>query len=356
MLRTAVIAASIVAVPLVLWLVIGGARGGRQIIDNPGQLKRELDRLAARLRPLEGKVGASQQTGPGDYERFLTIEGRKRRYELHVPPGYKADTPMPLVLSFHGGGGRAGLSRIQTQLDSKADDADFIVAYPDGSGRFARRLLTWNAGRCCGYAKEQNVDDVAFVNAILDDVQAFFAIDSYRVYATGHSNGAMMCYRIACELSERIAAIAPVGATMGVDACEPARPVSIMHFHGTADPNSPYNGGVGKHSLSKVEFMSVDRCIEDWRRRDGCDSPPVETRKQDEATIVTCRAESGVEVVLVGIEGMGHTWPGGRRLAKESFSGALNQKISANDMMWEFFTRHSLKADGEVATTRRSSP
>src|SRR5581483_1221143 len=138
----------------------------------------------------------------------------------------------PVVLAFHGGGSNAMQMADFCGLNAKADGAGFIVAYPEGSGRLARDH-TWNGGNCCGYAMEQKVDDVGFVRVLLDDLAWRARIDTKRVYATGMSNGAVMAYRLASELADRIAAIAPVAGPMGTATCKPSRPVSVMHFHGT---------------------------------------------------------------------------------------------------------------------------
>ena len=128
-------------------------------------------------------------------------------------------------------------------LNQKADQEGFLAVYPNGTGRFSS--LTWNGGNCCGSAMQQRVDDVAFIDAVLDDLANVVNVDTKRVYATGISNGAIMAYRLASELSERIAAIAPVAGPMGTATCSPRRAVSVLHFHGTDDQFAPFNGGRG---------------------------------------------------------------------------------------------------------------
>ncbi len=310
------------------------------------KLKQELDVIDSRLREIDDSAPGQGKflLGPGDYERFIRIGWRKRRYTLHVPPSYSGGRPVPLVLNLHGGGGRSATARLQSGMDVTSDKAGFIVVYPDGTGRtiWSRRLLTWNAGECCGNALEKNVDDVGFINAVLDDVSSLFNIDASRIYATGLSNGAMMAYRLACELSGRIAAIAPIAATMAVRECRPERPVSVIHFHGTADRNSPFMGGVGSLAVVKMDHMSVMDDIMFWVKLDNCATTPAESYSLANATVEIYRAPDGTEVELVRIEGMGHGWPGGRRMLSRELEGDISDSVNANEMMWDFFQRHPM--------------
>jgi polyhydroxybutyrate depolymerase len=283
---------------------------------------------------------------PGDHARTLTVDGRERRYLVHVPPQYDQAAPMPVVLAFHGGGANADTMVAFSGLNEKADEAGFIVVYPDGSGRL-ERMLTFNAGNCCGHAAAQDIDDVAFTRHVLDDLETIAAVDRRRIFATGMSNGGMMAYRLAAELSDRIAAIASVGGPMGTEQCHPRRPVSVIHFHGDADEFAPFRGGRGR-GPSGTDFHSVQHAIDAWVDANGCRKPPTTTRfpdRQDDGT--TVRQErydsgtDGAEVVLVVVEGGGHTWPG--REPRLRALGTSTREISANDMMWEFFKRHPMK-------------
>jgi len=143
----------------------------------------------------------------------------KRYYTLHVPPSYHGKRPFPVVLNFHGGGGNPKTQRHISRMDASADRHGFIVVYPQGTNKKNKLIkgYTWNAGGCCGWAQENKVDDVAFTEALLDSLQADFSIDKKRVYATGISNGAIMSFRLACEMSDRIAAIAPIAGPMEME-------------------------------------------------------------------------------------------------------------------------------------------
>lgn len=270
---------------------------------------------------------------PGDYQREIQTAGLSRAYKLHVPPSYRSRQRAPVVLVLHGGGGDADHIAKSTQMNEISNREGFLVAYPQGTGRFRGRLLTYNAGDCCGYAKEHNIDDVAFVSALLNDLQRVACIDSKRVYATGFSNGALMSYRLACELADRIAAVSPVSGPMGVNVCNPTRPVSVLHFHGTADDNAKYNGGPGGRSLTQTNFRSVPETIQGWVRRDACDATSVKTRREKETTCETYTpCHGGAEVTLCTIQGGTHQWPDPRLTGEP-----------ASEVIWKFFLRHSME-------------
>ncbi len=281
---------------------------------------------------------------PGEHTRRLTAAGRERSYLLHVPPSYDATKNASVVLAFHGGGSNARQMTYFCGLDEKADAEGFLVVYPNGTGR-TENFLTWNAGNCCGYARHANVDDVEFVAKVLDDLMKVANVDSDRVFATGMSNGGMMAYRLAAELSDRIAAIAPVGGPVGATECHPERAVPVLHFHGTDDKFAPFEGGRGERSLSQTDFHSVAHSVGCWISANGCQPEPIVTEepvKVADGTRVIRKTwaggTNGAVVMLIEIVGGGHTWPG--RQAVLLFLGKSTKNISANDELWEFFKRH----------------
>ncbi len=255
-----------------------------------------------------------------------------------------------MVFAFHGGGGRpASLMRLSGLYETAAREG-FAVVYPYGTGRRDGRLLTFNGGRCCGYASRRDVDDVAFVEAILDDLPDDVPMDPGRVYATGMSNGAILAYRVAAELSERFAAVAPVAGPMMTAIGEPERPVAVMHFHGTADRFAPFDGGEGV-GLARSRFTSVDASVRAWVDANGCNADPRVEKlpdRADDGTRVVKKTwgggRRGTEVVLITIENGGHTWPG--RAPPRRKLGKATQDISANDLMGSFSRKHA--RDGEA--------
>jgi poly(hydroxyalkanoate) depolymerase family esterase len=157
----------------------------------------------------------------GTESKTLELAGRKRTYLIHPPKGYDAKTPLPLVLVLHGAVQGAANAESMSGMSAKADKEDFLVAYPTGTSRFGL-APTWNAGACCGYAMTNKVDDVGFLRALIDRLEHDYTVDPKRIFVTGISNGGMMSYRLACELADRIAAIAPVEGAQDIE-CRPSR-------------------------------------------------------------------------------------------------------------------------------------
>ena len=311
----------------------------------------------------------------GDYDFYLMQGVNKRLYKVHVPAGYRKDTPTPLVIVFHGGGGSAQGSIDFFKLNPKADLQNFIVVYPEGTGkRVAGKIFaSWNAGKCCPPATIRNIDDVGFISMMIDELKKNFAIDAKRIYATGFSNGALICYRLACQLSEKIAAIAVGGAHDAFPDCHPQRPVPILHFHGTLDNCGLYNGGVcggcfadylhsmglpADRNASLWNCKPVPEYINEWRGIDGCSGEAKVVYQKGSATCISYdQCSANAEVVLCTLEGSGHTWPGGdygnkmcqrnknSRLCQEWINtvGTVNKDLSANDMLWEFFKKHPME-------------
>ena len=288
----------------------------------------------------------SQLLGPGDHKRKLQVNDIRRIYFVHVPASYTHKRPVPVVLNLHGGGGTPKSQRHMSMMDKVADQEGFIVVYPQGTNRRWKIIpgYTWNAGTCCGWAEKNNIDDVAFIDALLDDLEKIIRVDRKRIYATGHSNGAMMCYRLACRLSHRIAAIAPVSGPMQMKDCRPSRPVSVMHFHGTQDAFVPLKGGEGQCSLPGQFFTSVDKTIKFWLEVDGIKSKKPKADKVGNAAKISYgKGANGAEVVLWKLEGGGHTWPGGRfGFLKKKVLGEMNMNVSASRRMWDFFCKHPM--------------
>lgn len=280
------------------------------------------------------------------HTRSLTVGGLDRTYVVHAPPGLDPRAPAPVVLALHGATMTGPLMAWFSGLNAKADTAGFIAVYPNGTGR--RSSYFWNAGHCCGEAAQNNVDDVAFVRAVLDDLATVYRVDPRRVFATGMSNGAMMAYRLAAELSDRIAAVAPVAGTMACSECSPTRPVPVLHVHGTEDEYVPFGGGKGPKSISGVPHRSVTDTIAAWVRANGCRGEPASVEELPDrtgdgtnVTRTTYRGDTvGPEVVLVAVGGGGHTWPG---RSGSAALGRSTQNVSANDLIWEFFERHPME-------------
>lgn len=282
------------------------------------------------------------QLPAGTSEETLDVNGTKRSYLLHLPKGYDANKPTPVVLAFHGWKETAATMEADSGLSDKADQAGFIVVYPNGLGQ----VQSWNAGTCCG----SSGDDVDFCKKLLVDVAKKSNVDANRIYATGMSNGAMMTNRLACEMSDRIAAIASVAGTRVLDGCTPKRAVPVMHIHGTKDIVIPYDGRTGKLGIAS---MSVDRHIDFWIKHNHASSIPTDSKLDGPPLeviqhVYAPTAQGSAEVVLIEIKGGGHLWLGRPIPARfnnpeiRALLGETNQKTSGNDLIWNFFTRHKL--------------
>lgn len=256
-----------------------------------------------------------------------------RNYRVYLPAA--PDTKnLPLMIVLHGGLGNAEHIESISGMDDVAEAEKFIVAYPEGVGgrmRFMKDKQTWNAGRCCGPAVKQNSNDVLFIKKMIDDVHTRYQTDASRVYVTGFSNGAMMTYRLACEIPEKIAAIVPVSGTLAVDNCDAAKDIPLLHIHGDQDQNSPFTGGAGEKDISGVSHRSVPETISLMTRTRNC-SPPEQKNEDNDMQISSYRCSNGAPVELYVIKGGGHVWPGGPKSPKN---------ISASRLAWDFAKQFS---------------
>jgi polyhydroxybutyrate depolymerase len=283
---------------------------------------------------------------PGTHTRSIRWEGENRAYHVYLPTAYTPDKRWPVVLALHGATMNGKIMEHFSGLTKTAENAGFIVVYPNGTGP-ANMLLTWNSGPFPQRLTKKHVDDVGMINELLDDLESVVNVDKKRVFCTGMSNGGMMAYRLAAEMSHRIAAIAPVAGTLVVDKFEPKRPVPVLHFHGTKDPLVPFEGFKVKSSLTP--FCSVDETIKLCVKACGCaDEPEVSElpARIDEPNLKITRkaynhGKNGAEVILYVVHGGGHVWPG--RPSPVGFLGATTYSISANELIWEFFQRHPMK-------------
>lgn len=299
---------------------------------------------------------------PGESKECPVTGWFDRAFEYTLPASWDGKSALPLIVSFHGGGGNRTTGENSTCPDGEAGgpqclhavaaNAGYMVVSPDGTGqRPSRNLRTWNAGGgvdgyicVSGGACEAGVDDMAFFDSLLADIEKVVPIDRKRIYLTGLSNGGSISHRLACQRPELIAAIAPVGGgnqfevTGGV--CK--NQVPVMHIHGTADPCWRYDGSEKTCSVLKEgKRASVDYTIEQWRKRNGC------TEKYDDETLadtgdkttVIRRAWQDCEqpTVLIKIEGGGHTWPNGHQYFGEDVVGVVSHDFDANHELVKFF-------------------
>ena len=294
------------------------------------------------LMPLMAKAEAPMPKGVETIMN-VSINGTDRQALVYIPNVISAQTKRPLVIALHGGGGdMTYMARDELYgLKSKADQAGFIVIFPNGTGALGgTKLATWNAGNCCGKARDSHVDDVAFVRAVVKKAIAEHGVDPERVYATGMSNGGMMAYRLACDAADVFKAIAAVAGTDNTQSCAPSRPVAILHIHALNDDHVQYNGGAGPASVRRAaitDYRSVDATIAKWVGLNHASTTPEEVLNVPGAKCWLYKAIKVYEPVkLCQTEVGGHSWPGGTKRRGE----APSQAIRANDIMWDFFTNN----------------
>lgn len=308
---------------------------------------------------------AAEPPEPGETVRCAV--GDDRSYLARVPD---AEGPLPVVLVLHGGGGNAeGAAGVASPdgdpdhpdgMNALAESEGFAVVYAEGTpGKLLRKKRTWNAGggtgdwQCVsGQACKDGVDDVAYFAALLDDLEGWLDVDTDRVYATGISNGGAMSYRLAHELPDRIAAIAPIGGAdqLGVaDGAVPASPVPVLHIHGTEDPCWPWEGGA-EACLQEdgKDKAGVDDSLAIWAEANGCSAadPVVESLPDaaEDGTISTIETWQGcaADLALWRIEGGGHTWPDGDQYLRERTIGRVERDVKGNTRIWAFFSKYSI--------------
>ena len=273
--------------------------------------------------------------------KTLVHGGVERRYLVRMPPT-TAPSLLPLVMVLHGGGGHAANAEEMTGFTEKAEEEGFIVVYPEGTGVFKRRFLTWNAEHCCAYAMDKDVDDVSFLAALIDELVATYPVDPRRIYATGISNGGMLAHHLAIELPERIAAVAPVVATLFGDEDAPADPVPAIIVNGMLDESIPVQGGPPGGRFPRAwdgtPVQPVVAQAEFWAEANGCMGMPDE---QDRGLVIVRRyaCPRGAAVELYLIEDNGHAWPGGRPGNRRADEPSMS--LRATDLIWEFFGRHA---------------
>ncbi|PHI21338.1 hypothetical protein CEQ90_02765 [Lewinellaceae bacterium SD302] len=289
-----------------------------------------------------GLIAAASLFAQQQFNETIVHDGLNRSYIVYVPASYNADVPAPLMFNYHGFTDNSANHLAYTDMRPIADTAGFILVYPQGSLLFGF-LSHWNVG---SFTNGSTADDIGFTEAMIDSLSNSYAIDSSRVYACGFSNGGYFSFRLACELSDRIAAVASVSGVMSTqnfNSCSPQRPVPVMSIHGTNDGVVDYNGGNPAGSLS------VDEVLDYWVGHNELDPEPTITElpdlnSNDNSTVEyqSWRSQDGCFAVdHYRVDNGTHTWPlvGGNPSER-------NVDISASQLIWDFVSQYNL--DGPI--------
>lgn len=283
--------------------------------------------------------------------RTIQHEGVERTYHVYLPNNFNKMNSTPMVLALHGGSGTgSGFENDVSAgtLTAAAEARDMILVMPEGIDK------RWNDGRTEHFGNDPMYDDVGYISSIIDKMIQNYGVDSERVYATGISNGGLMSFRLAMELSNKITAIAPVTAqiTEVIQSNVPEFPISVMIINGTEDPLVPYYGGciasIVNENECRGKVLSTLESIEKFRGYNQCENPiindPIIDNLPFDGTSVEIikynNCERGTEVVLVTVIGGGHTWPSGAQYLPVPYVGKVSKEINASNMILDFFLNH----------------
>lgn len=327
---------------------------------NAGPIK---DFLKQRFMDKKSKEPAPQSeelpNGPfatGDFTYKMKIQNQDRYFKIHIPkkaettesskPSSNAPPTKALWIALHGGGGNMNLQADDQyyKLISKSDQEGFIAVFPNGSSRFnSGELATWNAGKCCGYARDNKSDDVAFIKAMIIEIKKHANIDTKRIIISGMSNGAMMGYRLACDIPDMFTHLAAVAGTDNTINCEPSRKISILHIHAKDDAHVQFKGGAGKDAVDKeliTDFTSVPDTLAKWKKLNHCtDKTTTILKEKDHQCDLSPECADHTQIQLCTSESGGHSWPGGK---KPRNRGPTPANFSANDLIWNFVNQNKI--------------
>ena len=303
--------------------------------------------VPAAFDPYAGVATPVDATGTSSEGTITTSDGRTRRYRTYVPAGLPAGSAVPLVIALHGGLGTSSQFAANSGLNGFAQSNNFIAVYPDGIGNQpdGTGYQTWNGGYCCGPAATQTVDDVSFIRNLVAQLRTTMPIDTRRIYAMGHSNGGILSYRLACDLSGVIVAIGLQAGSNIVAGCQPTNSVSVFHLHGTADTNVPINGGKGS-GLSVTVFASARGSVDAMAGLNGCNvSSPVSlvAANTDVTALSWTGCRSNTEVRFVTVKNASHAWMGhaAQSAGSSSYVGTPYPNLDATRAILSFLLTKS---------------
>ena len=285
------------------------------------------------LEPQLPLTSCTEQAGSSTYQCFTAIDGLERRFNYYLPPVYfETSNDLPILISLHGGGGTAEENQEYTNLSILADEENFIPVFPQGSVAEGKGTTGWFTGSCDG----SEVCDIGFVSHIIDYLGLNMNVNLDEVYVTGFSNGAFMAYSLACNLSEKIAAVAPIAGSMengNFQTCYSTHPLSIVHIHGATDNVIP--------NIGNEYFEPVRDVIDFWKDFNECSQIVITDGKDNNNDGYIWGAEThidclyGVEVEYVNLGGFGHEWPSSTYTKEPA-------DIDASSYIWSFLSRYDI--------------
>ncbi|MCP4151586.1 MAG: hypothetical protein GY757_27835 [bacterium] len=296
--------------------------------------------------PDPGEPGPGEPTveyrTAGTFYRTLGHEGLPRDYIVHVPEQLDKSEAVPLMLVLHGATGNAQsiMKNKSINMNETAELEGFIAAYPEGTGNVATQDFCWNAMHCCGSGYTNQIDDIGYLQRLIDELVSEQNIDTSRIYMIGHSNGAMMSHRFAAEQPHYLAGIAAISGTIGGKASAtseevriqpPASEVPVLIFHGLLDLDVPYNGGAALSFIGREDISAPDSAAF-WVQHNNCVSQPV--IENGTGTFGDYRKESyapaagtqGAEVVFYTMMELEHQIP-----------KKVGETVTI-EIIWEFFS------------------
>jgi polyhydroxybutyrate depolymerase len=278
---------------------------------------------------------------------LATRDEKSRSYSIYIPSTYTPEISSPLLIALHGISGWDLQLMYNTEFNNLAEANGFIVAYPNGNAELVdnKVIRSWNGGSCCAISQRNNSDDLSYINNLIDDVSSRYSINSKRVYLTGHSNGSMLAQKLACQLSNKITAVAVVAGRLLLDTCSPESPVSILQIYGTADTLNPENGGTTNYTLGAYTYQFSSRpvmsSVQMLAVANGCSTNFSENKNvsNKDLTISTWPdCKNGVVVSAIKITGASHAWMGHPPQSADSIKilGEPYMKLDASKAIWSF--------------------
>lgn len=285
---------------------------------------------------------------PGQFEITTKSDGYSRTALIHIPKGYQASSPPPLVIALHGAGGGGESILTHDGWAKLADQKGFIVVAPDGlparprlPGNFLANPQLWNSGQLREGAPRAKIDDVAYIRTLLDELKTKVPYDTTKVFATGHSNGGGMTFRLGAEMADRLAAIGTVAGMVAIEKPQPAKPLPTLFIFGTEDPLLPLKGGESSLPWGSRTTPPVKDLLAKWASAINCQTEVAIAKEDDALQLVRYPSKNaGPELFVLYLKGHGHAWPGGTREVParvQEMTGPNTSKLDAAAELWKFF-------------------